>query len=282
MPINSPGAARYLAAGAFSLLPHESMAQKQAARQQEIGYGFQLLQSMQQQAAQAQQAQAERQQFFDIASTQDVLQPDKIRLKTLTDNYRARMEKIIREQYKGDGRRFEREAQANLLNEFRQDFINSPVLNKALNNKTNYGLYQAAKTKGMMAMPIGYTKDPKGEITGFTPYESQIQDFMAGNTDTITAADMIDYPKDVLEKFAKEYKPGAQFGVYNPQTKQYEAPLVSANELYQAVTNKGYDPQKAFYITKFMLSDQVGQLRWKTEQQAPCTSKKCATGCPWT
>lgn len=269
MPLNNQPSQSYLSAGAFALLPYESMASKHQARQSEMQYGAMLLQSMQQQAAAVKQSEAERQQLWNTIASADVLQPDKARLKAITDDFRARMEKTIREEFKGDGRRFERERQDQLLSQFREEFINSPVLNKALSNKTNYALYQAEKAKNKLAMPIGYTQDDKGEIVGYTPYESQIQDFMTGKSDSISQPEMIEYPKDVLEKFSKEYKPGAQFGYYNPETKQYEAPLVSAEEIRQSVINKGYDPQKAYFLTKFMLSDQVGKLRWKTEQQAP-------------
>ena len=220
MPLNNLPGHSYLSAGAFALLPYESMAQKQAARQQELNYGAMLLQSMQQQGQMVKQAQMERQQTWDTIANQDVLQPDKLRLKAMTDDYRARMEKVIREEYKGDGRRFERERQDVMLSQFRQEFLNSPTLNKALTNKVNYGLYQTAKAKGMLAMPTQYLKDEKGQISGYTPYESHIQDFMEGKTDSISQADMIDYPKDVLEQFQKGYKPGAKYGVLNPNTKK--------------------------------------------------------------
>lgn len=274
MPLNNLPGNTYLSANAFALLPYESMATKHAARQQELGYGMMLLQSMQQQAQQVQQSEQERSQLFNTIATADILPPDKVRIKALTDGFREKMQDIIKNEYKGDGRRFERERQAVLLNEFRQELANSPLLAKAHQNKQNFILYQSAKAKGMMVMPTLFMKDEKGAISSFLPYENLLRDYFRGAVDTIDAPEVFEFPKDVLEKFGKEYKAGAQYGEYNPQTKRFEAPPVTEKELYQAVTDKGYDPNKAYYITKFLLGNQVGQLRWKIDQQSPWQLEK--------
>ncbi len=273
MPLNNLPGWSYLSAGAFSLLPTESMAQKRANRQTDLYYAQSYAQAIQQEAVQRQQAGIERQKLYSTIQSMDVLQPDKVRLKGLVDEYRTRIAKIVKEEYGGDEQRFERERQPTLMAELSTEFLNNPLVNKAVQNKTNYGLYQAGKAKGLLAMPQGYTKDETGKM-GYIPYENQVNEYFLGNSDSIASPDMIEFPKDVMDTFMKNSKAGAEYGVYNPKTKQWEAPQVTANELYDAVINKGYSPEKAAYISQFLLGDQIGKLRWNIKQESPLNIAK--------
>lgn len=110
---------------------------------------------------------AKMQEFFNTMNQLDVLEQDKERLSAEEKKHRLSVLEGIK-QYNGDLDKFMLSGGAGILSNYRNNFLQSETVNKAIANKTNYAQWMHAQANGLWVKDVGvdveYADPETGEV----------------------------------------------------------------------------------------------------------------------
>jgi len=252
---------------AYALMPTESFAQKRADKQASMYFQSQLNTVYQQQLTEKQAAVSDLQKTTSQIAELKLLSPDNRRIYAqFATPWLDKVKSIIKDEYQGDITRFKREKGDYLMGEFTQALATSPQVEKAMQNKANYGLWLKDRQDGKLAV---------GDMdTAYAQYQ-------AGNRLDLPYQGSYKPPENLYDTFAKGNKQGYEYGVEAKDGKgrgtgKYNPIGVTSREVYDAMIGKGYTTQQALDYVQNKTGYRDGQWTWGMKQTDPNKLKQDA------